>query len=241
MDHRLEAALVGVVEDRLMRVPLGTDTQGGAEDVLHGRVRDATGDPLDAELIQRDVPDLLVVRVHEEVADPLPEPPQAPAMEVVRFRRALAPRELHLDVIPEAGERVPGLEVSQAVFERVLDVAPLEIDEGLAVGGVVPDVVDQALDELEHLLVLAEHDVPTRTVSHEPVDDLAAAKAAASICGLEAGDVMPLLHQEVGRHQARDAAAQYHDLHSDSFKRPAFPGSIDELTSSARGPGRTER
>ncbi len=156
-------------------------------------------DPLEAHLLERRLPDLLVVREHVPVRQAVAERVVQPLVEV-RGLRLVGILDERLEDVDDLlfGENV------DAVLEWIFDVQSLV--ENLVGANALVHVVAEHRDLVgEGLLVLRKQDV-TADIRAEPVRAEAARKAAGSGVGLEDLDVTA---EEIGGEEPRHSATQY--------------------------------
>jgi hypothetical protein len=180
---------LGVVEDRLVRVALGADAYRRPEHVLDWRVGHAPRDPARGDLVERALPDLLVVGIHEVVGNAVTEAPAHPGCEVRgRVARVHLARVPGLHVAREAVEILLCRQVADPVLERVVHPAVAEADLGVPVAAYEGLVAASAvLHPLHGRSVLAEQDVTTGDVVGEALDRLGSAQSSDHGAGLEEG------------------------------------------------------
>ena len=227
----LEAAALGVVENRLVGVALGADAYARAQYVVYRRVGHAPGHPVAGEEVQVALPDLLVVGIHEVLGDAVAETPLHPLAEGLgrlgTILGALVPG-LHV-----AGQAIEGgflRQITDAVFEGVMHPAIFEADLGVTVAlveGFGPTGL--VLHPVHGVLVLAEQDVSAGYVVGESVDFLGATQSTGHGSCFEQDDVGGIhasLHQEAGEGQAGDAGTEDRDFGHGEI--PAGPAAIGE-------------
>ena len=173
-DEGLDSPSLGILEIELVQVSLGLVTQGRLDDVFQGRAGDAV-DPLQAHLVGGEVPDFFVVGDQVGLGQPLAEAAVAPLAQVFRLG-VFVP----LEVTDEAVVDVLLVEDPQAVLERVLDEAVLEVDLVGPLG--IPAVfTEELLDQLVDLLALGKEDVAADVVAEAIFEDGLAEAAGASV------------------------------------------------------------
>ncbi len=186
------------MEIELVCVAFGLDADGGLDHIFDGRLGDAAFHPFESELFGGNVPDFFVIGNQILLGETFAEVVVDPFLEIGLGRRVIV-----LDVVIEALEAILRLEIEEAVFEGIFDVAAFI--EDLVVAARAMDVVAEERDHVvHHFLVAREDDVRAAGVVGEAglLDGLAVAAAASFLF-----QDLALVVQMRSDSEAREAAA----------------------------------
>src|SRR5262249_38947518 len=176
----LVSAAQRVLVVQLMKVALGLVADGRFDDVFRRRIRNSSR-PSHRELLDREVPDLLIIWKQILLTDTFTEGFEEPFSQIGRIRVQLL--VLVIDEAVETLKIVLERQSLQIIFERVTDEALLERDAVLSFARM--NVVFQAANhEAEDFLVARKHDVRA-IIEGEPIDGEAARVSSHVIGGFE--------------------------------------------------------